>query len=37
MLLWIGFIVCASVIFYSGTRLSKYGDIIAEKTGLSRT
>lgn len=37
MLLWIGFIVCTSVIFYSGTRLSKYGDIIAEKTGLGRT
>lgn len=37
MLLWIGFIVCTSVIFYSGTRLSKYGDIIAEKSGLGRT
>ncbi len=37
MLLWVGFIVCTSVIVYSGTRLSKYGDIIAEKTGLGRT
>lgn len=37
MLLWIAFIVCTSVIIYSGTRLSKYGDIIAEKTGLGRT
>ncbi len=37
MLLWIAFIVCTSVIVYSGTRLSKYGDIIAEKTGLGRT
>lgn len=37
MILWIGFIVCTSVIVYSGTRLSKYGDIIAEKTGLGRT
>src|SRR3970040_1984521 len=37
MLLWLGFIACTSVIVYSGTRLSKYGDIIAEKTGLGRT
>jgi len=36
MLLWLGFIACTSVIVYSGTRLSKYGDIIAEKTGLGR-
>ncbi len=36
MLLWIGFIICTLVIVYSGTRLSKYGDIIAEKTGLGR-
>jgi cation:H+ antiporter len=34
MLLWIGFISCTSAIVYAGTRLSKYGDIIAEKTGL---
>lgn len=37
MLLWLGFIVCTSLIFYSGTKLSRYGDIIAEKTGLGRT
>src|SRR4030043_1132404 len=36
MLLWIGFIICTLVIVYSGTKLSKYGDIIAEKTGLGR-
>ena len=36
MLLWLGFIICTSVIVYSGIRLSKYGDIIAEKTGLGR-
>ncbi len=36
MLLWAGFIVCTLAIVYSGTRLSKYGDIIAEKTGLDR-
>jgi cation:H+ antiporter len=37
MFLWIAFIICTSIIVYSGTRLSKYGDIIAEKTGLGRT
>ncbi len=37
MLLWVGFIVCTTLIFYSGSKLSKYGDIIAEKTGLGRT
>ncbi len=36
MLLWLGFIACTAVIVNSGTRLSKYGDIIAEKTGLGR-
>lgn len=37
MLLWTGFIICTTAIVYAGTRLSKYGDIIAEKTGLGRT
>ncbi len=37
MLIWIGFIICTSAIVYAGTRLSRYGDIIAEKTGLGRT
>ena len=37
MIFWLGFLLCTSVIVYSGTRLSKYGDIIAEKTGLGRT
>ncbi|MBA4372141.1 MAG: sodium:proton exchanger [Thermodesulfovibrio sp.] len=36
MLLWFGFLICTAAIVYSGTRLSKYGDIIAEKTGLGR-
>src|SRR4030066_2504843 len=36
MLLWIGFIICPSIIFYSGSKLSKYGDILAEKTGMGR-
>lgn len=37
MLLWFGFLACTSVIVVSGFRLSRYGDIIAEKTGLGRT
>lgn len=36
MLLWIEFIACTLAIVYSGIRLSRYGDIIAEKTGLGR-
>lgn len=37
MLLWLGFILCTGAIVYSGTQLSRYGDILAEKTGLGRT
>lgn len=37
MCLWLEFAICSSVIVYSGSRLSKYGDIIAEKTGLGGT
>ena len=37
MFLWLAFIICTAAIIYSGSRLSKYGDIIAEKTGLGRT
>jgi len=37
MLLWLGFIIYALAIIYSGTNLSRYGDIIAEKTGLGGT
>ncbi len=35
-LLGLTFLVCTSVILYSGIKLSKYGDIIAEKSGLGR-
>jgi cation:H+ antiporter len=37
MVLWLQFLACTAVIVISGTYLSKYGDIIAEKTGLGRT
>lgn len=36
MFLVLGFIICTAVIVYSGIKLSKYGDIIAEKTGMGR-
>jgi cation:H+ antiporter len=35
-MLWVEFIVCAVLIFWTGSLLSKYGDVIAEKTGLGR-
>lgn len=34
---WAGFLLCSALIIYSGIRLSRYGDIIAEKSGLGRT
>lgn len=36
MFAWIAFFVCTSVIVFSGSKLSRYGDIIAEKTGMGR-
>jgi len=33
-LVWIKFIFCILLIFFSGKKVAKYGDIIAEKTGL---
>ena len=35
MLIWIELLVCLAVIAYAGYFLSRYGDIIAEKTGMS--
>jgi len=34
---WIAFVAVTAVIVYSGSRLIRYGDLIAERTGLSRT
>lgn len=31
---WLKFVICAGLILFSGKRVAKYGDIIAEKTGL---
>jgi cation:H+ antiporter len=36
MLLWAEFLVVAALILFSGTRLTRYGDIISERSGLSR-
>lgn len=35
-MVWIQFLACLAIIIVAGTRLSKYGDIIAEKTKLGR-
>jgi cation:H+ antiporter len=35
-MIWIELIICAVLIFWAGALLSKYGDVIAEKTGLGR-
>lgn len=35
MLLWLGFIVCTTAIFYSGIRLSKYGILLLSVVGIS--
>jgi len=33
-LVWVKFIVCILVIFFSGRKVAKYGDIIADRSGL---
>jgi cation:H+ antiporter len=33
-LVWLKFVICLAIILVSGTKLSRYGDAIAEKTGL---
>jgi len=35
--LWIQFILVAALIWYGGSQLARYGDILAEKTGMGRT
>ena len=37
MTVWLGFLVCTAVILFSGAQLSRYGDALAEKTGLGGT
>jgi len=35
-LVWLKFVVCLAIILFAGTKLARYGDAIAEKTGLGR-
>lgn len=35
-MIWVEFIVCAALIIAAGSLVSKYGDVISEKTGLGR-
>lgn len=35
-MIWLEFILCAAAIVWAGYLLSKYGDVIAEKTGFGR-
>lgn len=35
-MIWVEFIICAGFIILAGSLVSKYGDVIAEKTGLGR-
>ena len=37
LIVWLQFIACTALILFSGSKLSVYGDIIAEKTGMGRT
>lgn len=32
---WLKFAICVAVIGYAGTKLSRFGDVISEKTGMS--
>lgn len=36
-MIWLQFMLCVALIGYAGTKLSRYGDIIADKTGLGGT
>jgi cation:H+ antiporter len=36
VLVWLKFTACVLIIFFAGTRLARYGDVIAERTGLGR-
>lgn len=36
VMIWVELLVCAALITWAGSLLSKYGDVIAEKTGLGR-
>ena len=33
---WLKFVLCLGIILFAGTKLARYGDVIAERTGLGR-
>ena len=35
-MIWFKFTLCLAIILFAGTKLARYGDVIAEKTGLGR-
>jgi len=35
-LVWFEFVVCVAIILFAGTKLARYADAVAEKTGLGR-
>ena len=35
-MVWLQFVICAALIIWTGSLLSKYGDVLAEKSGLGR-
>ena len=35
-MVWLKLVICILIIFFAGQRVAKYGDIIAERTGLGR-
>ncbi|TET26039.1 MAG: sodium:calcium antiporter [Dehalococcoidia bacterium] len=35
-MVWLEFLICVAIILFAGTKLARYGDAIAEKTGLGR-
>ncbi len=35
-MVWFKFLLCVAIILFAGTKLARYGDVIAEKTGLGR-
>ena len=37
VLVWVKFSICAALIGFAGPVLTRYGDIIARRTGVSRT
>ena len=37
LLVWVKFGVCATLIGFAGPALTRYGEIISQRTGVSRT